>query len=65
MNLFAIQSIALRRGGTRTDYAYETDSDLDWMREQFEGGASATAPNATWMGIDYGYDESGRQTLIQ
>jgi RHS repeat-associated protein len=53
-----------RSNGTRTDYAYETDSDLDYMREQFAGGATASAPNETWVGIDYAYDKSGRQTLM-
>jgi hypothetical protein len=69
MNLSATQSIAPRLGGnrsngTRTDYAYETDGDLDWMREQFAGGATASMPNDTWVGIDYAYDKSGRQTLM-
>jgi hypothetical protein len=60
----ATQSIALIRGRTHTDYAYEADSDLDWMRDRFAVGATATAPNATWMGIDYGYDKSGRLTQM-
>jgi hypothetical protein len=69
MNMPATQSIAPRRSGTRsngtrTDYAYETDGDLDWMREQFAGGATASMPDDTWVGIDYAYDKSGRQTLM-
>jgi RHS repeat-associated protein len=64
MNTSATQSIAQKRSGTRTDFAYETDSDLDWMRDRFAGGATATAPNATWMGIDYGYDKSSRLTQM-
>jgi YD repeat-containing protein len=69
MNMSATQSIAPRRSGTRsnntrTDYAYETDGDLDWMREQFAGGATASMPDDTWVGIDYAYDKSGRQTLM-
>jgi RHS repeat-associated protein len=63
-DLLSRRTSVTRSNGTRTDYAYETDSDLDWMREQFAGGATANAPNATWMGIDYGYDKSGRQTLM-
>jgi hypothetical protein len=53
-----------RSNGTKTDYAYESDSDLDWMRHVYQGGTTATAPNDTWMGIDYGYDASGRVTQI-
>jgi RHS repeat-associated protein len=64
MSIPATQSIARKWSSTRTDYAYESDSDLDWMRDQFAGGAAATAPNATWMGVDYGYDKSGRMTLM-
>jgi hypothetical protein len=41
MSIPATQSIARKWSSTRTDYAYETDSDLDWMREQFAGGADA------------------------
>jgi RHS repeat-associated protein len=52
-----------RGNGTSTDYAYENDSDLDWMRHLFQGGASATAANGNWVGIDYAYDKSGRVTL--
>jgi RHS repeat-associated protein len=52
-----------RGNGTSTDYAYENDGDLDWMRHLFQGGASATAANGNWVGIDYGYDKSGRVTL--
>jgi RHS repeat-associated protein len=64
MNTSATHSIAQKRSGTRTDYAYEADSDLDWMRDRFAGSGTATAPNATWMGIDYGYDKSGRLTQM-
>ncbi|OYU77306.1 MAG: hypothetical protein CFE32_06410 [Alphaproteobacteria bacterium PA3] len=52
-----------RGNGTSTDYAYENDGDLDWMRHLFQGGASAPAANDNWVGIDYGYDKSGRVTL--
>jgi len=33
------------------------------MRHVFQGGASATAANGNWVGIDYDYDKSGRVTL--
>ncbi|WP_085339563.1 RHS repeat domain-containing protein [Aquidulcibacter paucihalophilus] len=52
-----------RGNGTSTDYAYENDGDLDWMRHLFQGGASATVANGNWVGIDYDYDKSGRVTL--
>ncbi len=52
-----------RGNGTSTDYAYENDGDLDWMRHLFQGGASATSANGSWVGIDYAYDKSGRVTL--
>jgi hypothetical protein len=64
MTMFDTELVARKRSCPRTDYAYETDSDLDWMREQFVGGAGATAANDKWIGIDYGYDASGRQTLM-
>ena len=49
-----------RGNGTTTDYAYVVDGDLDWMRHVFQGGASASVANDNWVGIDYGYDASGR-----
>lgn len=52
-----------RGNGTSTDYAYENDGDLDWMRHLFQGGASATSANGSWVGIDYAYDKSGRVTF--
>ncbi len=44
--------------GTYTEYSYEVDSDLDWMRHVFNGGATATAANDNWVGVDYGYDKT-------
>jgi YD repeat-containing protein len=36
-----------RGNGTTSQYAYEIDGDLDWMRHVFAGGATASAP-ARW-----------------
>jgi RHS repeat-associated protein len=46
--------------GTYAQYAYEDDSDLDWMRHVFAGGSAATVANDNWVGIDYAYDASHR-----
>lgn len=40
-----IRTMVSYGNNTKTQYACEDDSDLDWMRHVFAGGSTATATN--------------------